>query len=47
MFAFVNDKFLFEDFYNTYKEKKGEHQNMMKLHSLQLFILYNNPELRS
>ena len=47
MFAFVNDKFLFEDFYNTYKEKKGEHQNMLKLHSFQLFILYNNPELKS
>ena len=47
MFAFVNDKFLFEDFYNTYKEKKGDHQNMLKLHSFQLFILYNNPELKS
>ena len=47
MFAFVNDKYLFEDFYNTYKEKKGEHQNMLKLHSFQLFILYNNPELKS
>jgi hypothetical protein len=47
MFAFVNDKFLFEDFYNTYKEKKGDHQNMVKLYSLQLFILYNNPELKS
>ena len=47
MFAFVNDKFLFEEFFNTYKEKKGEHQNMLKLHSLQQFILYNNPELKS
>ena len=47
MFGFVNDKFLFEDFYNTYKEKKGEHMNMIKLHSLQQFILYNNPELKS
>ena len=47
MFAFVNDKYLFEDFYNSYKEKKGEHQNLVKLHSLQLFILYNNPELSS
>ena len=47
MYAFVNDKFLFEDFYNTYKEKKGDHQNMVKLYSFQLFILYNNPELKS
>ena len=47
MFGFVNDKFLFDDFYNTYKEKKGEHMNMLKLHSLQQFILYNNPELKS
>ena len=47
MFAFVNDKFLFEDFFNSYKEKKGEHLNMLRLHSFQQFILYNNPELKS
>ena len=47
MFAFVNDKFLFEDFYNIYKEKKGKYIGMLKLHSFQQFIFYNNPELKA
>ena len=47
MFAFVNDKFLFNDFYTIYKEKEEQYRNMLKLHSLHQFILYNNPELKS
>ena len=47
MYAFVNDKFLLEDFFNIYKEKKGKHENMLKMHSFQQFIFYNNPELKA
>ena len=47
MYAFVNDKFLFEDFYNIYKEKKGKYINMLNLFSFQQFIFYNNPELKA
>ena len=47
MYAFVNDKFLFEDFYSLYKEKKGKYIGMLKLHSFQQFIFYNNPELKA
>ena len=47
MYAFVNDKFLFEDFYNIYKEKKGKYVGMLNMHSFQQFIFYNNPELKA
>ena len=47
MYAFVNDKFLLEDFFNIYKERKGKHENMLKMHSFQQFIFYNNPELKA
>ena len=47
MYAFANDKFLFEDFYKLYKEKKGKYIGMLKLHSFQQFIFYNNPELKA
>ena len=47
MYAFVNDKFLFEDFYNIYKEKKGKYNGMLKLHSFQQYIFYNNHELKA
>ena len=47
MFAFVNDKFLFEDFYEIYKERKGKYAGMLSIYSLQQFIFYNNPELKA
>ena len=47
MFAFCNDKFLFENFYNIYCEKKGNNKNKLNLNSLLLFIYSNNPELKS
>ena len=47
MFAFCNDKYLFESFYLTYREKKGKYKNMLNLNSLLLFIYTNNPELKS
>ena len=47
MFAFCNDKYLFESFYLIYREKKGKYKNMLNLNSLLLFICTNNPELKS
>ena len=38
MYAFVNDKFLFEDFYEIYKEKKGKYAGMLKMHSFLQFL---------
>ena len=46
MFAFCNDKFLFDNFYNVYCEKKGKYKNKINLNSLLLFIYSNNPELK-
>ena len=42
MFAFCNNKILFESFYLIYKEKKGKHLNMISLKSIEQFILVNN-----
>lgn len=47
MFAFCNDKFLFESFYLIYSEKKGKYKNKLNLNSMLLFIYSNNPELKS
>ena len=47
MFAFCNDKFLFESFYLIYREKKGKYKNKLNLNSMLLFIYSNNPELKS
>ena len=47
MFAFCNDKFLFESFYTVYQEKKGKYINKLSLNSLLLFIYSNNEELKS
>ena len=47
MFAFCNDIFLFENFYNVYCEKKGKYKNKLNLNSFLLFIYSNNPELKS
>ena len=47
MYGFVNDKFLFEDFYEIYKEKKGKYAGMLKMHSFLQFLFYNNPELKA
>ena len=47
MFGFVNDIFLFEDFYEIYKEKKGKYAGMIKMHSFLQFLFYNNPELKA
>ncbi len=47
MFAFCNDKFLFESFYSVYQEKKGKYKNKLNLNSLLLFIYSNNEELKS
>ena len=42
MFAFCNNKFLFESFYLIYKEKKGKHAGMINLQSIEQFICVNN-----
>ena len=42
MFAFCNNKLLFETFYLIYKEKKGKNINMMNLKSIEQFIIINN-----
>ena len=47
MFAFCNDKFLFESFYLVYCEKKGKQKNKLNLNSMLLFICTNNPDLKS
>ena len=47
MFAFCNDKFLFETFYLIYCEKKGRNKNKLNLNSMLLFIATNNPDLKS
>ena len=47
MFAFCNDKYLFENFYNVYSEKKGKYKNKLNLNSFLLFIYGNNLELKS
>ena len=47
MFAFCNDKFLFESFYFVYQEKKGKYKNKLNLNSFLLFIYSNNEELKS
>ena len=47
MFAFCNDKFLFESFYSVYQEKKGKYKNKLNLNSFLLFIYSNNDELKS
>ena len=47
MFAFCNDKYLFEAFYLIYSEKKGKYKNKLNLNSMLLFIYTNNPDLKS
>ena len=42
MFAFCNNKILFETFYMIYKEKRGSHNGMLKLSNLEQFIIINN-----
>ena len=42
MFAFCNNKILFETFYMIYKEKKGKHIGMLNLSNLEQFIIINN-----
>ena len=42
MFAFCNNKILFETFYMIYKEKKGKHVGMLNLSNLEQFIIINN-----
>ena len=44
MFAFCNNKFLFESFYLIYKEKRGKYMNMINLKSIEQFILVNNKD---
>ena len=46
MFAFANDKFLFENFYNIFREKKGKWANMINLNQFIKFIQMNNLELK-
>ena len=46
MFAFCNDKYLFESFFLIYCEKKGKYKNKLSLNSLLLFIYTNNPDLK-
>lgn len=43
-FAFVNDHVLFETFYMIYKEKKGEHKDLLNLRTFYNFIICNNIE---
>ncbi len=45
MFAFCNNKILFESFYLIYKEKKGKHAGMINLQSIEQFIYVNNKHL--
>ena len=45
MFAFCNNKFLFESFYLIYKEKKGKHLDMINLKSIEQFIIINNKDI--
>ena len=45
MFAFCNNKFLFESFYLIYKEKIGKHIDMINLNSIEQFILINNKNI--
>ena len=47
MFAFCNDKYMFEAFYLIYSEKKGKYKYKLNLKSMILFIYSNNPELKS
>ena len=42
MFAFCNNKILFETFFMIYKEKKGKHVGMLKLTNLEQFVIINN-----
>ena len=42
LFAFCNNKLLFEAFYMNYKEKKGKHAGMLNLANLEQFIIINN-----
>ena len=42
MYAFCNNKFLFESFYLIYKEKIGKHMNKISLKSIEQFIIVNN-----
>ena len=42
MFAFCNNKFLFESFFLIYKEKIGKHINKINLKSIEQFIVVNN-----
>ena len=46
MFAFANDKFLFEYFYYIFKEKHGKYSDMINLIQIVKFIQMNNSELR-
>ena len=46
MFAFANDKFLFETFYTIFKEKKGQNEGNINLQNLSKFIKMNNIESR-
>ena len=45
MFAFCNNKFLFESFYLIYKEKKGKHLDMINLKLIEEFIIINNKNI--
>ena len=45
MFAFCNNKYLFESFYLIYKEKKGKNMNMINLQTIEQFIIVNNKDL--
>ena len=47
MFAFANDKFLFETFYTIFKEKKGQNEGNINLQNLSKFIKMNNPEAKN
>ena len=42
MFAFCNNKILFEAFFMIYKEKKGKYLGMLNLANLEQFIFVNN-----
>ena len=46
MFAFANDKFLFENFYCIFREKKGKWANMINLSQFVKFLQMNNLELQ-
>ena len=46
MFAFCNDKYLFDNFYLVYKEKENPNKNLFNLKSMLLFLYNNNHELK-